>query len=103
MDVTLRVVPRAFNSNAFWLEITGTSNCNTTSCKCTQIRNPCIRVAQRIMASGIFARDDSVNVPRLFELYFLSSMLQGERLDRGSFLARQLYSAATSTKGRIAR
>jgi len=28
-------------------------------------------------------------------------MLQGERLDLGSFLARQLYSAATSAKGRI--
>ena len=53
------------------------------------------------MASGIFARDDSVNIPRLSKLYFLSCMHQGERLDLGSFLSRQLYSAATSTKGRI--
>jgi len=101
LDVTLRAVPRPFNPNAFWLEITGTYNYNTSSCKCTQIRNSCIRVAQRIMASGIFARDGSVNVPRLSELYFLSCMLQGEHLDPGSFLTRQLYSAATSTKGRI--
>ena len=55
------------------------------------------------MATGLFARDDSVNVPQLSKLYFLSCMLEGERLDLGSFLARQLYSAATSTKGRIAR
>jgi hypothetical protein len=101
LDVPLRAVPRQFNPNAFWFEITGNYNYNTSSCKCTQIRNPCIRVAQRILASSIFARDDSVNVPRLSELYFLSCMLQDERLDPGSFLARQLYSAATSTKGRI--
>jgi len=50
LDVTLRAVPCPFNPNVFWLEITGTSNYNTSSCKCTQIRNPWIRVAQRIMA-----------------------------------------------------
>jgi len=101
LDVTLRKVPRQFNPNAFWFEIAGNYNYNTSSCKCTQIRNPCIRVAQRLMSSGIFARDDSVNVPRLSELYFLSCMFHGERLDPGSFLAHQLYSAATGTKGRI--
>ena len=53
------------------------------------------------MALGIFARDDSVSDPRLSEMYFLSCMLEGERIDPGSFLAHQLYSAATSTKGRI--
>ena len=53
------------------------------------------------MALEIFARDNSLNVPRLIEMYFLSCMLQGERLDPASFLARQLYSAATNTKGRI--
>ena len=31
----------------------------------------------------------------------MSCILEGERLNPGSFLARQLYSAATSTKGRI--
>ena len=46
-------------------------------------------------------RDDSVNVPRLSEMYFLSCMLEGESLDPGSFLAYQLYSVATSIKGRI--
>jgi len=101
LDVTLRAVPRPFNPNAFWLEITGNSNYNTSSCKCTQIRNPCLRVAQRTLATGLFVRDDSVSVPRLSKLYFLSCMPHGERLDPGSFLARQLYSAATSTKGRI--
>jgi len=85
LDVTLRAVPRPFNPNAFWLEITGSSNYNTSSCKCIQIRNPCLRVAQRIMATGIFARDNTVSVPQLFELYFLSCMLHGERLDPGSF------------------
>jgi len=53
------------------------------------------------MELGIFARDDNVDVPRLSEMYFLSYMLEGKRIDLGSFLARQLYSAAISTKGRI--
>ena len=42
-----------------------------------------------------------MNVPRLSELYFLSCMLDGVQLDPGEFLAKQLYSAAVSTKGRI--
>jgi len=53
------------------------------------------------MVLGIFARDNSVNVPRLSEMYFLSCMFQGNRIDSESFLTRQLYSAATSTKDRI--
>jgi len=101
LDVTLRAVLDPFNLNAFWLEITRNSNYNTSSCKCTQIRNPCLQVAQRILATGLFARDNSVNVPRLSKLYFLSCMLYGQRLNSGSFLAHQLYSGATSTKGRI--
>ena len=98
-DVTMRKVPRQFNLNAFWFEIMGNYNYYTSSCKCTQIRNPCMRVAQRIMALGNFARDNSVNVPRLTEMYFLSCIIKGEHLNLESFLARPLYSAATSTKG----
>jgi len=63
LDVSMRKVPRQINSNAFWLFIARDYNYNTSSCKCTHIRNPCIRVAQRIMALRIFARDDSVNIP----------------------------------------
>jgi len=33
--------------------------------------------------------------------YILSCMLDGARLNPGAFFARQLHSAATSTKGRI--
>jgi len=42
-----------------------------------------------------------LNVPRLSKLYFLSNMLDGVQLDLGPFLARQLYSAAVITNGRI--
>jgi len=65
------------------------------------IMNPCIRVAQRILACSLFARNDSLNVPRLSKLYFLPCMLDGVQLDPGSFLARQLHSAAINTKGKI--
>ena len=73
----------------------------TSSYKYTHIRNPFIRVVQHIMALGIFARYDSVNVSQLSEMYFLSCMLEDERINPGSFLAHQLYSAATNTKSRI--
>jgi len=52
------------------------------------IRNPCIRVAQRIHSFGMFAQDDSVNIPRLFELYVLSCMLNGVRMDPRAIFAR---------------
>ena len=42
-----------------------------------------------------------MNVPQLSKLCFLSCMLDGVHVDRGVFLAHQLFSAATSTKGRI--
>jgi len=53
------------------------------------------------LAYSLFARGNSLNVLRFFELYFLSYMLNGDQFDPGSFLARQLYSATVSTKGRI--
>ena len=53
------------------------------------------------MACSLFTQDDILNVPRLSELYFWSCILDGVQLDPGSFLARQLHSAAVSTKGRI--
>ena len=40
-----------------------------------------MRIAQRILACCFFARDDSLNVLRLFELYFLSCMVAGVQLD----------------------
>jgi len=40
-------------------------------------------------------------VPRLSNLYFLYSMLEGDWINLGSFLAFQLYSAATSSAYRI--
>ena len=101
MDLSHHHVPHEFNPNAFWGELSGSVRYSTSSSTCTHIRNPCIRVAQRILASSLFARDDSVNVPRLFELYFPSCMLDGDQLDPGSFLARQMHSTAVSTKSRI--
>ena len=101
MDIPNRQFPCEFNPNAFLGELSGSVRYSTSSSKCTHIRNPCIRIAQHILACSLFARDNSLNVPRLSELYFLSCMLDGVQLDPGSFLARQLHSVAVSTKGRI--
>jgi len=49
----------------------------------------------------MFAQGNSLNVPRLSELYFSSCVLDGVQLDPSSFLVRQLHSATVSTKGRI--
>jgi len=58
-------------------------------------------VAQQLIACGLFAREDSLNVPCLCELYFLFSILEGDSIDHGSFLVNQLYIAATSSAHRI--
>ena len=52
-------------------------------------------MAQWLLACGLFAREDSLNVPRLLELYFLYRMLEGDRTGLGQFLVNQLYSATT--------
>jgi len=100
-DLPNRRIPREFNPNAFWGELLGSVRYSISSSKCTHIRNPCIRLAQRIFACSLFTRDDSLNVPRLFELYFLFCMLDGVQLGIGPLLARQLHSAAVSSKVRI--
>jgi len=46
-------------------------------------------------------REDSLNVSCRSKLYFFYSMLQGGRLDLGSFLVNQLHSAFTSSAQRI--
>ena len=101
MDLLHRQVPREFNPNAFWGELLGSVRCTISSSKCIHIRNPCIKVAQRIFPCSLFAGDDSRDVSRLSELCFLSYLLDGVQLDLGSFLVGQLHSAAVSTKGRI--
>ena len=101
MDLSHRQVAREFNPNAFGDELSGSVRYSTSSSKCTHIRNPCAGVAQRIFACSLFARDNSLNIPRLSELYFLSCMLNGDQLDPGSFLARQLHNVTISTKSRI--
>jgi len=54
-----------------------------------------------MLSCGIFARDDSLNAPRLFELYFLSGMMNSDKIDHMSFLARQIYGTTVSIVGRI--
>ena len=49
-----------------------------------------------MLACGIFARVDGLNVSRLFELYFLSCMMNDDRIDPESFLAMQFDSATIS-------
>jgi len=71
MDLSNHQIPREFNLNAFWGELSRGVRYNASSLKCTHIRNSYIIVAQRILACCLFARADSLNVPRLSELCFL--------------------------------
>ena len=80
MDLSNRQVPLEFNPNVFWGELSGNVRYSTSSSKCTYIRNPCIRVAQCILTYSLFAWDDSLNIQRLSELYFLSCMLDAVSL-----------------------
>jgi len=53
MDLLNCQAPREFNPNAFWGELSGSVRYSTTSSKCTHIRNPCIRVTQRILTCSL--------------------------------------------------
>jgi len=58
-------------------------------------------VVQQLLACGLFVKEDSLNVPHLFELYFLHNMLEGDPIDPVSFFVNQLYSAVISSAHRI--
>jgi len=68
MDILSCQVPGEFNPNVFCGEHSGSVRYSTSLSKCTHIRNPCIRVAQHVLPCSLFARDDSLNDPRLSEL-----------------------------------
>jgi len=68
MDLPYCYVYKEFNLNTFWYELFGDYRYDTSNYKGTIIWNPCIHVAQWLLACGLFAREDSLNVPRLFEL-----------------------------------
>ena len=89
-------MPREFNPNAFWYTLTGNYQYDVSRSKGTIIRVP-----QRVLTSGLFAREDNLNVPHLSELYFLHSTLEGTRIDPRSFCTNQLLSAVTSSAKRI--
>jgi len=101
MDLPYHHVPKEFNPNAFWYELYGDHWYDTSNSKDIIIPNAYICVAQQLLACGLFAWEDSLNVPRLSEVYFLYSMLEGDRIGPWSFLANQLYSAATSSAHRV--
>jgi len=84
-----------------WGELSESVRYNTCYFKCTNIRNPCIRVAQHNLICCFFTRDDSLNVPRLSKLNFKSCILDGVQTDPGAFLAWELHSTAIITKGKI--
>ena len=96
MDLSYLHVPKEFNSNTFWYEISGNYRYDTSN-EGTVIQNPGIHVGQSLLACVLFDMEDSLNVSRLLELYFLCSMLEGD----WSFLVNQLYSAATTSAHRI--
>jgi len=77
MDLLYRHVPKEFYLNVFWNETSGDYPYDTRNSKDTVIRNLYIRVAQRLLTNGLFAREHSLNVSHLSDLYFLCSMLQG--------------------------
>jgi len=83
MKLPYQHVHKEFNLNVFWNEIFGDHQYDTSNSKGTIIRNPCIQVAQRLLACGLFVREDSFNVSRLSKLYLFNSMLQSDYLDLG--------------------
>ena len=83
MDLSYLHVPKEFNSNTFWYEIFGDHRYDTSNSKGMVIRNPCIRVTQRLLAYDLFAWQDSLNVPHLSELHFCITCLKVTELTPG--------------------
>ena len=54
-----------------------------------------------MLACGLFAKKDYLNVSHLSKFDIFYSMLEGDRIDPGSFLFNQFYSVATSSAHRI--
>jgi len=86
MNLPYRHVPKEFNLNAFWYELSRDDRYDTSNSKGIIIRNRWVHMAQQLLAYGLIAREDSLKVPHLFELYVLYSMLKGDRIDPGSNL-----------------
>jgi len=80
LDLDGRHVLRQFNRNTFWYTLIGNYQYDAGHSKGTIIGNPCIEVAQRVLARGLFAQENSLNMPRPSELYFLHSMLEGTQI-----------------------
>jgi len=68
MDLIYQHVPKEFNSNEFWYDLLGDHRYDTSNFKGKVIGSSYIHVAQWLLACGLFAGDDSVNVTCLSEL-----------------------------------
>jgi len=55
LDLNQQHVLGEFNHNAFWYTLTSNYHYDASHSKGTIIRNPCIRVAQHVLACGLFA------------------------------------------------
>jgi len=104
VDHHYRKVPDSFRASFFWSNISDQypNQYRPSTSKATHIQNPCFRYAQRILSSGLFGRDDSANVARESELYFLSSMYHAHLVDVGAHMARHFHAVANRTSGGIA-
>ena len=101
MDSPYRHMPKELNSNAFLHELLRDHRYDTSNSKDIVITKPCIRVTKQLLAYVLFTMEDSLNEHRMSKLYFLYSILEGDRLDPGSSLVNQLHSAASSFRRRI--
>ena len=67
-DLPYHHVPEEFSPNAFWYELSGDYRYDTTNSKGMVNRNPCIRVAQWLLACSLFVKEDSLMCLACFEL-----------------------------------
>ena len=76
MDLPYFHVPKEFNPNVFWHELSRDHRYDTNNFKGTIIQNPCILVAQRLLACGLFTREDSINMPACLNYIFHIACLE---------------------------
>lgn len=93
--------PQNYDSDQFWLQITGKRDYSSKNAKASKIHNPVLRYLHRVMACTIFGRGEPGTV-RADELFLLWAMMHKCQVNTGYYLLSHLAQVAESTSGKIA-
>lgn len=96
-----RMIPKNFNLDDVWRELTHTPLYKPSCSKSTHLRNPALRYLHRFMAHSIFGRGDSTGVVNRNELFMMWAMMTKTAVNTGFWICTHFSHVARSTSGKI--